>query len=225
MTKRRAIRTAILSCLLTLWAAGEASAQQFDIGSGGLPTITGAVGGSVTGSADVTQNLTVIINFGEVSPLNTNNIIRAVVPVLVRSTAPYRVEVSVTASSFNTGSPQAVQRSDIGFGVANLRPNARAQDCNQSPHVFYPPFNNDPATTITFDPQGRAAYPSSLASIGASTVIMSGPQLTKPGNFNQRDGSGYIFDAIFTIKPQYYASGTFSATITFTIAAGPNVPC
>src|ERR1044072_4583907 len=130
MTKLRAITIAIFSGLLALCAAGPASAQTFDIGSGGAPTITGARGGSVTGTADLTQDLVITINFGEVSPINTNNLVKVVVPVGIRSTAPYQVAVSVV-STFN-GNPQAVQRSDIGFGVNNMRQMGnKSQDCNQ----------------------------------------------------------------------------------------------
>jgi hypothetical protein len=225
MTKLRAITISIFSMLLALCAAeGSASAQTFDIGSGGLPTITGALGGSVTGTVDTTQDLVVTINFGEVSPINTSNLVKVVVPVAIRSTAPYQVSVSV-AGTFN-GNAQAVQRSDIGFGARNLRAmGIKSQDCNTSPHLFRAPFDNDPSLNVTLDVNGRAAYPSSLASVAGNTVILSGPKLTKGSVTKHETDNGYIFDAIFTIKPQFYVAGTFSATITFTISAGPNVPC
>ncbi|HEX8556582.1 MAG TPA: hypothetical protein VF668_00540 [Pyrinomonadaceae bacterium] len=221
----KAAALALLAALLTLSAAGRASAQQFDIGSGGLPTITGARGGSVTGSSDVTQNLVVNVDFGEVSPINNSNIVKVVVPISVRSTTPY--QVTVTATGAFASDPLAVQRSDIGFGVRNLQPlGPQARQCNDSPHVFRPPFNNDPAATVTTDANGRAAYPSSLANVGASTVILSGPELTKGNTITKREpDNGHVFDAIFAIKPQFYASGRFSATLTFTISAGPNVRC
>jgi hypothetical protein len=224
MIKLRAITIIIFTGIFALCAAGSASAQTFDIGSGGNPTITGALGGSVTGTNDATQDLVVTINFGEVSPVNTGNLVKVVVPVAVRSSAPYQVSVSV-AATFN-GNPQAVQRSDIGFGVRNLRQmGIKSQDCSLSPHLFSASFNNDPSANVTSDASGRTAYPSSLANVSGSTVILSGPKLTK-GNITKHEAdNGYIFDAIFTIRPQFYVSGTFSATITFTISAGPNVPC
>ena len=43
----------LLTVLILLAFAQTTSAQALDISSGGLPTITGAVGGSVTGSANV----------------------------------------------------------------------------------------------------------------------------------------------------------------------------
>jgi hypothetical protein len=221
--KRRAITIAIFSCLLALCAAREARAQTFDIGGGGTPTITGAQGGTVTGSSSLTQDLVVTINFGEVSPVNANSIVKVVVPIAIRSTAPYQVAVSI-ASSFNANL-QAVQASDIGFGARNMRQMGnKAQDCTVQ-HLFRSPFNNDPSATVTLDAFGRASYPSSLANVVASTVILSGPKLTKGSITKHEADNGYIFDVIFTIKPQYYVSGTFSATITFTISAGPNVGC
>jgi len=221
--KRRVITIAVFSCLLALCAAVEARAQQFDLSGGGTPTITGALGGTVTGSSGVTQDLVVTINFGEVSPVNANNIIKVVVPIAVRSNSPYQVAVSV-AGAFDVNL-QAVQRSDIGFGVQNMRQlGNNAQNCSAQ-HLFRAPFNNDPSANVTLDANGRAAYTSSLSNTVASTVILSGPRLTK-GNVTRREAdNGYAFDAIFTIKPQYYVSGTFTATLTFNISAGPNVSC
>jgi hypothetical protein len=223
MTHRRTIRIALLAGLLVFCAS--ARAQQFDIGSGGLPTITGARGGSVTGSSDVTQDLVVNVDFGEVSPVNTSNVVKVVVPISIRSTSPYQVSVSV-AGNFGSD-PQAVQRSDIGFGARNIRalgPQSRV--CNDSTHVFRAPFNNDPAASVALDSNGRAAYASSLANVGASAVILSGPELTKGNSITRREpDNGYVFDAILAIRPQFYASGNFTATLTFTISAGPNVRC
>ena len=222
--KRRAITIAIFSCLLIVCAAAEETrAQQFDIGSGGTPTITGTQGGSVTGNTSVTQDLVITINFGELSPVNPNNLVKVVVPIAIRSTAPYQVAVTV-AGAFNANL-QAVQRSDIGFGARNIRAMGNKSQACTTPHLFRTPFDNDPAANVTLDANGRANYPSSLQNISASTVILSGPRLTKNSITNHETDNGYIFDAIFAIKPQYYATGNFTATITFNISAGPNVIC
>lgn len=219
-------RQLALLLLLLLCAAGStASAQTFDLSGGGLPTMTGALGGSVSGTSSTTQDLVVNVNFGEVSPLNANNLVKIVVPIAIRSTNPYQVSVSL-AGTFS-GNAQAVQQTDIGFGVSNMRQMGnKAQDCSRSQHLFRAPFNNDPATNVTLDANGRVAYPSSLSNIAAaSTVILSGPTLTK-GSITKHEGdNGYIFDAILTIKPQFYDTGTFSGTLTFTISPGPNVQC
>ena len=225
MTQRRALKTLFLAALVALCASARAEAQQFDIGSGGLPTVTGGRGASVTGSNDVTQSLVVNVDFGELSPINTSNVVRVVVPVSIRSTSPYQVSVSVTGS-FDPN-PQAVQRSDIGFGALNLRSlGPQARQCNDSRHAFRAPFNNVPSTSTALDADGRAAYASSLNNVGASAVILSGPELTKGTTVTRREpDNGYVFDAVFAVRPQFYAQGRFSATLTFTISQGPNVRC
>ncbi len=202
---------------------GHTFAQTFDISSGGAPTITGALGGSVTGSSSVTNDLSVNVNLGEVSPANPNSIVKVIVPIAIRSRAAYQVTVTITGSA--SANVQGIQASDVGFGVNNLRPMGnRSQVCSNSSHIFYSPFNNNPATSVTINGAGRAAYPSTLANIGTTTTILSGPVLSQ-GNANRATNNGYIFDAIFAITPQFYAASTGNAVITFTISSGPNAPC
>ena len=97
-----------LTVLVLLAIAQATSAQALDISSGGQPTITGAVSGSVTGSASVLNDLVVTINFGEVSPLNTNPIVKVVIPIALRSNQPYQVSVSVSGISNANGEISAV---------------------------------------------------------------------------------------------------------------------
>ena len=210
---------------LTLLAVAQtAAAQALDISSGGLPTITGAVNGSVTGSASVQNDLVVTVNFGEVSPLNTNSIVKVVVPIALRSNQPYQVAVSM--SGLNNGNSEALQASDVGFGLQNIRLLGGAgKVCTQSTHVIPSPFNNDPSLTAAVGTNGRVAYQSSLANLSGSTVILSGPELSKNNSIKRQTSDGYIFDAIFTITPQFFVSGVSSATLIFSIAPGPNVPC
>ena len=215
---------ALLSALILLAASQKTSAQALDISSGGQPTITGAVGGSVTGSADVRNDLVVTINFGEVSPLNTNSIVKVVVPVALRSNQPYQVTVSM--SGLNNANAQAVQPSDVGFGLQNIRVLGGAgKVCTQSTHVIRSPFDNDPSTSATIGTNGRVSYTSSLGNLSGSTVVLSGPQLSKNNSSIRQLSDGYVFDAIFTLTPQFFASGISSATLIFTSSAGPNVPC
>src|SRR4051794_5508002 len=108
-----------LLCLILFAVSQSTSAQALDISSGGQPTITGTVGGSVTGSASVLNDLIVTVNFGEVSPLNTNSIVKVVIPIALRSNQPYQVSVSV--SGLNNANAQALQAADIGFGLQNIR--------------------------------------------------------------------------------------------------------
>ena len=207
-----------------LVAARATSAQALDISAGGQPTITGAVNGSVTGSASVLNDLVVTVNFGEVSPLNVNSIVKVVVPIALRSNQPY--QVSVSTSGLNNANPQALQASDVGFGLQNMRLLGGAgKICTQSTHIFQSPFNNDPATAATVGTSGRVAYQSSLANLSGSTVILSGPELSKNNSSKRQQSDGYVFDAIFTVTPQFFAPGVSSATLIFSISPGPNVPC
>ncbi|HZI49089.1 MAG TPA: hypothetical protein VFD75_14935 [Pyrinomonadaceae bacterium] len=220
----RPVTYSFLIALILLAASQKTSAQALDISSGGLPTITGAVGGSVTGSSDVRNDLAVTINFGEVSPLNTNSIVKVVVPVALRSNQPYQVAVSM--SGLNNANAQAVQPSDVGFGVQNVRVLGGAgKICTQSTHTIRSPFDNDPALSATVGANGRVSYSSSLGNLAGATVILSGPQLSKNNSSIRQQSDGYVFDAIFTLTPQFFASGISSATLIFTISAGPNVPC
>lgn len=214
----------VLAFLIFLAAAQTTSAQALDISSGGLPTITGAVGGSVTGSSDVKTDLVVTVNFGEVSPLNTNSVVKVVVPIGIRSNQPYQVAVSM--SGLNNANTQALQASDVGFGVQNVRVLGGAgKVCTQSTHVIQSPFNNDPSTSATVAANGRVSYPSSLGNLSGSTVILSGPQLSKNNSSIRQQSDGYVFDAIFALTPQFFVAGVSSATLIFTISSGPNVPC
>lgn len=213
-----------LVVLIFLGGAGTASAQALDISSGGQPTITGAVNGSVTGNANVTSDLVVTINFGEVSPLNTNSIVKVVVPVAIRSNQPY--QVAVTMSGLANANAEALQASDVGFGLQNVRVLGGAgKICTQSMHVIRSPFNNDPSTSATVGSNGRVSYSSTLANLSGSTIILSGPQLSKNNSALRQQSDGYVFDAIFTITPQFFVAGVSAATLVFTISAGPNVPC
>ena len=220
----RLVTFSVLSVLIFLAAARTTSAQALDISSGGLPTITGTVGGSVTGSSNVQNDLVVTINFGEVSPLNTNSVVKVVVPIALRSNQPYQVAVSM--SGLTNANSEALQASDVGFGLQNPRLLGGAgQVCNQSTHVVSSPFNNDPAITATVGANGRVLYPSSLANLSGSTVILSGPVLSKNNSIKRQQSDGWVFDAVFALTPQFFASGVSSATLIFTISPGPNVPC
>ena len=215
---------ALLTILIFLAAVQVASAQALDISSGGLPTITGAVNGSVTGSVSVQNDLVVTVNFGEVSPLNTNSVVKVVVPIALRSNQPYQLTVAM--SGLTNANSQALQASDVGFGVQNLRLLGGAgKICTQSTHIIRSPFDNDPATTATVGSNGRVSYSSSLATLSGSTVILSGPELSKNNSAKRQLTDGYIFDAVLALTPQFFAAGVSSATLIFTISPGPNVPC
>lgn len=199
-------------------------AQGYDISSGGQPTVTGALRGTVTGSGDPTQNLSVSINFGEVTPANSNSIVKVIVPIAVRSIQPYQVTVSA-ASNF-PANVLAVQATDIGFGIQNMRPiGFKAQQCTRSTHIITTLFNNDPATQLSLNSSGRVTYPSTITNLSSSTLLMTGPKLTQGTSISRTPDDGWVFNSIFTIAPQFYAAGNYSITLNFVIGPGPNVQC
>lgn len=218
---------AVLSFACLVFCAGDktfAQNQSFDISSGGQPTITGTLNGSVSGSSDPTQNLTVTINFGEVSPANPNSAVKVTVPIAVRSTSPYQVTVAMTGSAGVDS--RAIQLSDIGFGINNMRVlGSKAQTCTRSSHIIQTPFNNDPSNTAMTSASGRVTYQSTLNNISGSTVVLTGPKLTQGTSFGRRNDDGWVFDAVFVITPQFFSTGSTNATLTFTISSGPNVSC
>lgn len=220
----RTVGLPILFCLLILFGFGKALSQALDISSGGQPTITGALGGSVTGSSNVLNDLIVTVDFGEVSPANTNSIVRVVVPIAIRSSQSYKVVASVSGST--NANLQAVQRSDIGFGVVNFRSmGANARVCDQSPHIINSPFGNNPAGNVTIDASGRAAYPSTLNNLVTPATIVSGPRLSNGNDDSRETDDGYLFNAILAITPQYYRVGSTSLILTFTISSDQFTPC
>lgn len=214
---------AALSLFVALIAAGECSAQLYDISSGGLPTLTGSQGGSIVGSSSTTTDLSVTINWGEVSPSNTSGIITANVPIAIRSMASYQISVSVAGGT--NVNPQALQRSDVGFGLARTftRMGNLSRTCS-SADTFNPAITANPATGITTNAAGRTTYVSSLATITNPTVILSGPTLSLT-TAGRRTDNGWIINVIFVMTPQFYAEGTTSTTVTFSIGIGPTLVC
>lgn len=224
LNRLRIAAVLVLTCCLVFSTVPPVLAAAWDMGSAGLPTITGSVGGSVTGSSTLLSNLVVTVNFGELSPINSNTIVKVVIPIAMRSDSAYQMAVTRTGS---VGiDPNAVQFTDIGFGIQNLRPyGSRATTCGVN-STIQSPFNNDPSSTFTINgATGRAQYLSSLANLGISTVVLNGPQLSENFQGAGQD-DGWAFDAILAVKPQYYTPGGFGViTLTFTISSGPAFPC
>jgi hypothetical protein len=237
MACRRLLRIILVICLLVsgslkpaLRSAGAAP-NKFDIGSGGMPTMSGSLGGSVTANPSLLSDLVVTINFGELSPLNQSGQVKVVVPVAIRSTAPYQVTMSVSPTGALSSDPNAVQLSDIGFGIRNPRSlGAHSTTCGGNSTIVNP-FNNDPAQSVSINGStARATYPSTVGTLGASSTVLFGPTLsifTNVPDFKRELDNGWVFDAIFTITPGYYSSGSVGPVVlTFSIgAANCTCPC
>lgn len=223
MRVRAIILSAVLWLLLT---ATGIFGQTLDISSGGFPTVIGSNTVMVTANSSTLQDLNVSINLGDISPFNTAGTIKITVPVAIRSIVPYQVEVA-SNGSFDSN-PKAFQAEDIGLGFQNFSSmGINAAQCTQSTHDFRIPFDNNPESGMTLDSSGRVVYYSSVANIGVSSIVLSGPRLSLDSgpSVNRDPDNGHIFDIIFVVKPQFYAPGNFSLNLTFTISDGPVAPC
>jgi hypothetical protein len=85
------------------------------------------------------NDLVVTINFGEVSPLNTNSIVKVVVPIALRSNQPYQVAVSM--SGLTTQMLRRCKRRMLAsvFRIC-VSWAAPGKICNQSTHIIRSPF-------------------------------------------------------------------------------------
>jgi len=210
-----------LAALAALASAAALAQPVFDIGTGGNATITGTLNGSVTVNPSQ-RVLQVAVDFGELSPVNRNPMVRVSIPVTVRSEAAYQV-VAQVASSGMSASPDGMQLSDVGIGIINVRPLSAGQICT-TPHTVYPPFNADPALTALQTP--RVAYPGNLSLLANPRVVMTGPTLSsRRVNLNNPGANGWSFDLVLTVAPQFFVPGSSTATLVLTISQGPNTPC
>lgn len=224
INRLRLAAVCVLSSCLVFTATRPALAARYDIGSAGLPTITGSVGGSVTGSSTLLAALSVSVDFGDLSPLNANQIVKVVVPIAMRSDSAYKVVVTISGSQ--SADANAVRFADIGFGIQNLRSFGNNPTSCGANSIIANTFRNDPSSSFTINgATGRAQYPSSLANLGTNTLVLNGPQLSN--NFNgSGQNDGWAFDAILAVKPQFFTPGTMSAvTLTFTISSGTAFAC
>jgi hypothetical protein len=224
MNRLRILAVLALTGCLVFSSVHPVLAARYDLGSAGLPTMSGNVGGSVTGSGTLNANLVVTVNFGEVSPSNANGLVTVMIPIAMRTDSAYKMVVTRTGAVL--ADPESVQFSDIGFGIQNLRPYGNTPTACGGNSIIANPFDNNPSASVTINgATGRAQYPSSLANIGVSTQIINGPKLSN--NFNASGmNDGWAFDAILAIKPQYYTPGVFSGiTLTFVISSGTAFAC
>jgi hypothetical protein len=224
MNRLRILAVFALSGCLVFTATRPTLAARYDIGSAGLPTISGSVGGSVTGSSTLLANLAVSVNFGDLSPVNTNQIVKVVVPIAMRADSEYKVVVTI--SGIQSADANAVRFSDVGFGIQNLRSFGNTASSCGINSIIASTFNNDPSSSYTISgTTGRAQYPSSLSNLGTNTLVLNGPQLSDDFTGSGKN-DGWAFDAILAVKPQFYTPGNLSAiTLTFTISAGSAFAC
>jgi hypothetical protein len=221
--------------LLLLLLAGVASAQQssdtgtvtltarvsgyVDVASGGAATLTGDLGGAITSNTAKGAELAgVTINLGDVSPANTNAFVRATVPLRLRSNVPFRL--SVTTAGFTNSDPLALQPADVGFGIANLRRSDPGVNNGTGLDTILNGAGGDPSLdpdANTGTPRWEYAAGKSLADFATKRDVLSGARIMNVVSALAQP-SGLLVDTFFVVRPQFFTPGTFTTTVTYTIA-------
>jgi hypothetical protein len=178
--------------------------------------LSGNSGGSITSNKTKGQALTgMTIDLGEVGPSNSNSYIKATLPLRLRSNAGYDLAMSASFSNSNTEA-NAVQASDIGFGLGT--PSRTDADVQAGTDTVVP--SGDPTLDADVTAGGRHNFAANKALSGyaSSTSVLTGDPIMDviPPDSNT---NGLTADAYFAVKPQFFAPGSFTATITFTITA------
>ena len=228
--------------LLTAITAVLANAQTADSGSvslqgtvsgyvevraGGAATLANNSGGGITNNKVKGDRLnnptTMVIDFGEVGPSNTNSFVTATVPLRLRSNVSYTLKATAAAIVYGSGTPDSssVTLADIGFGIVTVTRDsgggvATGTDTIAAAASGDPTLgSNGSVDGVT----GRYTYNAShsLANYTSSTTVLSGPRIMNAmvpaGNTN-----GLVVTSIFAIKPQFFTPGSFSTSVTFTIS-------
>lgn len=204
----------------TINLAGTVSGY-VEVRAGGAAALTDNVGGGITNNkakGDLLNPSTMTINFGEVSPSNTNPFVYANVPLRLRSNVLYTLKASAAAMTYGGGNDaDSVTLADIGFGVTTATRDSgggvmAGTDTYGSGH-------GDPMSNGAANPSGRFVYTSgfSLNDYTSDTTILNGTRIMQAA-VPTGSTNGLVVDTVFAIKPQFFTPGTFSTTVTFTIS-------
>lgn len=190
-----------------------------EINSGGAVTLTGNLGGGVITDGVANSPLAVSINLGELGPSNPNNFVTALVPLKLRSNAPYVLSVSATVNSSGT-SASRIAAPDIGFGLGTISRtgtgvNSTGTDTNATSGDPTLPANGSVnATTGRWEFTGVR---SNLSSFASATTALSGPIIMNA--VPRSNANGLTVPAFFAVKPQFFENGTTTISVTFTVTA------
>ncbi len=215
--------TMITTCLgqsTTGTVSISATVSKFvEINSGGAVTLTGNSGGGVTTDGVTNSPLAVSINLGEVGPSNTNNFVTALVPLKLRSNAPYVLAMSATVTSSGS-SASRIGAADVGFGLGTVSRtgtgvNASGADTNATSGDPTLPANGSVNGTT-----GRyefTAVRSNLSAFSSATTALSGPIIMNA--VPRSNANGLTVPAYFAVKPQFFENGTTNISVVFTVTA------
>ena len=214
---------AAVSCLgqsTTGTVSMSATVSKFvEINSGGAVTLTGNSGGGVTTDGVANTPLAVSINLGELGPSNTNNFVTALVPLKLRSNAPYVLSMSATVTSSGTTSNR-IGAADVGFGLGTITRsgtgvNTGGTDTNAT--------SGDPTLSANGSVNGTTgryeftAVRSNLSAFSSASTALSGPFIMNA--VPRSNANGLTVPAYFAVKPQFFENGTTTISVTFTVTA------
>jgi hypothetical protein len=193
-----------------------------ELTSVGSATLSGNTVAANPGSTSTVQSgvsggdaLLVNIDLGEIGPTNTSLFVRAQVPLQLRSNGAYVLSVQRTA--FTTSSD--ILPADVGFGLADFTRLGTGTIVGTDTNGT----QGDPTLAANGSPNpttGRYEYTQAkgdLADFGAATSILTGSRILSP--VPRLNAGSLNFNAVFSVKPQFFQSGTFNATVVFTASA------
>jgi hypothetical protein len=190
-----------------------------EINSGGAVTLTGNSGGGVTTDGIVNTPLAVSINLGELGPGNPSSFVTALVPLKLRSNAPYVLSMSATVNSSGSTSNR-IGAADVGFGLGTITRtgtgvNTSGTDTNATSGDPTLPANG--SVNVTSGRYEFTAVRSNLSAFSSATTALNGVFIMNAvprSNIN-----GLTVPAFFAVKPQFFENGTTTISVTFTVAA------
>ena len=215
-----ALASTALSQSTTGTVSMSATVSKFvELNSGGAVTLTGNTSGGITTNGTVNNPLAVVINLGELGPSNTNSFVTASVPLKLRSNAAYVLSLSATVTSSGS-TANRITATDVGFGVgtfsrSGIGVNTTGTDTNATSGD--PTLGANGSVNVVSGRYNYTAVRSNLSAFSASTTVLSGSFIMNA--VPRSNANGLTVPAIFAIKPQFYETGTTTATATFTISA------
>jgi len=190
-----------------------------EINSGGSVSLTGNSGGGVTTDGVANSPLAVSINLGELGPSNTNSFVSALVPLKLRSNAPYVLSMSATVTSSGTTSNK-IGAADVGFGLGTVTRsgtgvNTSGSDTNATSGD--PTLAANGSVNVSTGRYDFTAVRSNLSAFTSATTALSGPFIMNA--VPRSNSNGLTVPAYFAIKPQFFENGTTTVSVTFTVTA------
>jgi hypothetical protein len=190
-----------------------------EINSGGAVTLTGNSGGGVTTDGVINTPLAVSINLGELGPSNTSNFVTALVPLKLRSNAPYVLSMSATVTSSGS-TTNRIGATDVGFGLGTITRsgtgvNTGGTDTNAT--------SGDPTLPANGSVNGTSgryeftAVRSNLNAFSSATTALNGAVIMNA--VPRSNGNGLTVPAFFAVKPQFFENGNTTISVTFTVTA------